>query len=110
MLDKQIISLNAWGAKGTAESQYRPYAVAEYVSGLSHLNEKSCEALEQRWKKYVHESMRGGTKDEYTWVMLGDCVAQLQNESWFDKEEDILGIYHFHVIIVTNIIKMINCY
>jgi hypothetical protein len=55
--------ISGWGAKGIAEAQYRPHAIAAYMSRLAHLDKKGCENLEKRWKKCIHESMRGGTTD-----------------------------------------------
>jgi hypothetical protein len=37
-----------WGAMGTAGPQYRPYAVAAYISGMPHIYIRGCKCLEQR--------------------------------------------------------------
>ncbi len=41
-----------WGAVGTADPQYRPYAVAAYSCGMGHMNRIECEGIERKWKYY----------------------------------------------------------
>jgi hypothetical protein len=58
MLDKQRISKclyqhnKGWGAVGTADLQYRPYAVAAYICGMGHMNRVDCKGRERKWKYY----------------------------------------------------------
>ncbi len=68
-----------WGAMGTAEPQYRPYAVAAYICGMPHIDKRGRECLEQRWKKFILESKSRGKIDVFTWILLGERVVELYN-------------------------------
>ena len=80
---------SGWGAKGTAEPQYRPYAVAAYICGLSHMDKRGREGLEHKWKEHIVEEKRRGMMDVYTWVLQGDRVVQSYNDYQHDKENHI---------------------
>jgi predicted GIY-YIG superfamily endonuclease len=80
---------SGWGAKGTAEPQYRPYAVAAYICGLSHMDKRGREGLEHKWKEHILEEKRRGMTDVYTWVLQGDRVVQSYNDYHLNKENHI---------------------
>ncbi len=44
----------SWGAVGTADPQYRPYAVGAYICGMGHMNRVEREEIERKWKYYNH--------------------------------------------------------
>jgi len=78
-----------WGAMGTAEPQYRPYAVAAYMCGMPHIDKRGRESLEQRWKKFIVESKSRGEIDVFTWVLLGERVVESYNAYQVDEEKHI---------------------
>ena len=78
-----------WGAMGTAEPQYRPYAVAAYMCGMPHIDKRGRESLEQRWKKFILESKSRGEIDVFTWVLLGERVVESYNAYQVDEEKHI---------------------
>ncbi len=41
-----------WGAVGTADPQYRPYAVVAYICGMGHMNRVEHEGIERKWKYF----------------------------------------------------------
>jgi predicted GIY-YIG superfamily endonuclease len=47
-----------WGAVGTADPQYRPYAVAAYICGMGHMNRVEREGIEKKWKIYNRAIMQ----------------------------------------------------
>ena len=74
---------------GTAEPQYRPYAVAAYICGMPHIEKRGRESLEQRWKKFILESKSRGEIDVFTWVLLGERVVESYNAYQVDEEKHI---------------------
>jgi hypothetical protein len=75
-----------WGAMGTAEPQYRPYAVAAYIFGMPHIDKRGRESLEQRWKKFILESKSRGEINVFTWVLLGERVVESYNAYQVDEK------------------------
>ncbi len=46
-ISKRVYQHNTgWGAVGTADPQYRPYAVAAYICGMGHMNRVEREGRE----------------------------------------------------------------
>jgi len=74
---------------GTAEPQYRPYAVAAYICEMPHIDKRGRESLEQRWKKIILESKSQGEIDVFTWVLLGERVVESYNAYQVDEEKHI---------------------
>jgi hypothetical protein len=74
---------------GTAEPQYRPYAIAAYICGMPHIDKKGHKNPEQRWKKFILESKSQGEIDVFTWVLLGECVVESYNAYQVDEEKHI---------------------
>ena len=74
---------------GTAEPQYRPYAVAAYICRMPHIDKRGRESLEQRWKKFILESKSRGEIDVFTCVLLGECVVESYNAYQVDEEKHI---------------------
>jgi hypothetical protein len=68
-----------WGAMGTAEPQYRPYAVAAYTCRMPHIDKRGRGCLEQRWKKFILEFKSQGKINVFTWVLLGERVVESYN-------------------------------
>ncbi len=85
----QRLNNKGWGAMGTAEPQYRPYAVAAYICGMPHIDKRDCKCLEQRWKKFILESKSRGEIDVFTWVLLGERVMESYNAYQVDEEKHI---------------------
>jgi hypothetical protein len=81
--------IKGWGAMGAAEPQYRPYAVAAYICGMPHIDKWGRETLEQRWKKFILESMSRGEINVFTWVLLGERVVESYNAYQVDEEKHI---------------------
>ena len=78
-----------WGAMGTAEPQYRPYAIAGYIWGMPHMDKRGCKSLEQRWKKFILESKSRGKINVFTWVLLGEHFMESYNAYQVDEEKHI---------------------
>ncbi len=74
---------------GTAEPQFRPYAVAAYICGMPHIDKRGRECLEQRWKKFILESKSQVKIDVFTWVLLVECVVESYNAYQVDEEKHI---------------------
>ena len=52
-ISKRLYQHNkGWGAVGTADPQYRPYAVGAYICGMGHMNRVEREGIERKWKYY----------------------------------------------------------
>ncbi len=74
---------------GTAEPQYRPYAVAGYICRMPHIDKRGRKSLEQRWKKFILEFKSRGKIDVFTWVLLGERVVESDNAYQVDEEKHI---------------------
>jgi hypothetical protein len=74
---------------GTAEPQYRPYAIAGYIWGMPHMDKRGCKSLEQRWKKFILESKSQGEINVLTWVLLGERVMESYNAYQVNEEKHI---------------------
>jgi hypothetical protein len=67
---------------GTADPQYRPYAVAAYICSMGHMNHVEHEGIETKWKVYNHaimQSSRGGN-DVMDRIKQGHCIVVEYNE------------------------------
>ncbi len=54
-ISKRLYQHNkGWGAVGTADLQYRSYAVTAYICGMGYMNHVEHEGIERKWKYYNH--------------------------------------------------------
>jgi predicted GIY-YIG superfamily endonuclease len=76
------------GAKDTADVFYRPYSIAAYIFGLSHMDTQQRRRLEAKWKHYNVMSMNAGNKDVFDRIENGKKVVREHN-TWADESEKI---------------------
>ena len=74
------------GAEGTADPYYRPYCVAAYICGLSHMEKADREALEHRWKVYNRESIRNGRRSIDSRIDQGRRIVEEYNQDCHEEE------------------------
>ena len=73
------------GAEGTADIRYRPWGVAAYICGLSHMNTIERMSLERRWKRLVEELIRTGHDDSFSWINAGARIVEDYNSGDVDE-------------------------
>jgi len=62
-ISKRLYQHNkGWGAVGTADPQYRPYAVAAYICGMGHMERVEREGIEKKWKIYNRAIMQESSR------------------------------------------------
>jgi predicted GIY-YIG superfamily endonuclease len=71
-----------WGAVGTADPQYRPYAVVAYICGMGHMNRVKREGIEKKWKVYNHAIMQESSRvnDVMDRIKQGQRIVVEYNE------------------------------
>ena len=67
------------GAQGTEDVRDRPWAIAAYICGLSHMTESDRMSLERSWKELVRTMTRQGQRDTYSWINSGARVVDSYN-------------------------------
>ena len=72
---------SGYGAVGTADPMYRPYCMAGYICGMSHVTPSGRMALERRWKQCIEANSIRGDNDIMSRLQQGKRVAQEYNES-----------------------------
>jgi hypothetical protein len=77
-----------WGAVGTVDLQYRPYAVAAYICGMGHMNRVEREGIETKWKVYNRAIMQSscGQNDVMDRIKQGHCIVVEYNEDQLYEE------------------------
>ena len=74
------------GARGTKDPYYRPYCVAAYICGMSHMETVDREAIEQRWKYYNRQAISRGQRDIAARIEQGYRVVREYNEDQLEEE------------------------
>ncbi len=82
---------------GTADPQYRPYAVVAYICGMGHMNRVEPEGIETKWKVYNHAIMQSsrGWNDVMNRIEQGRHIVVEYNEDQLYEEMFI----HFVITI-----------
>ena len=75
------------GAVDTADIRYRPWGVAAYICGLSHMTTGERMGLERRWKRLVDDLIRQGRDDSFSWINAGARIVEEYNSG--DGDEHI---------------------
>ena len=70
---------NGSGAQGTTDIKLRPWGVAAYICGLSHMNTSERMSLERRWKILVEELHRRGQENVFSWINVGSRIVEEYN-------------------------------
>ena len=79
---------NGTGAEGTADIRHRPWGIAAFICGLSHMTKSKRMSLERRWKLLVENLRRRGQDNAFSWFNAGARVVEEYN-SRDDVEESI---------------------
>ena len=66
------------GSAGTADATYRPYCMAAYICGLSHMIENELDYLERRWKLYIH-NLPSGNQNVWARIQQGCRIVEEYN-------------------------------
>ena len=74
------------GARGTKDPYYRPYCVAAYICGMSHMEKVDREAIEQKWKYYNRGAIAHGQRDIMARIDQGYRVVSEYNEDHSEEE------------------------
>ena len=74
------------GAEGTADPYYRPYCVAAYICGLSHMEKVGRESLERKWKLFNKDAIRNGRHTIEHRILQGERVVQEYNADCLEEE------------------------
>ena len=74
------------GARATADPFFRPYCVAAYICGLSHMDKNQREDLEFQWKLYNRQAMQEGRTDIQARIEQGRRVVQGYNAHCAEEE------------------------
>jgi predicted GIY-YIG superfamily endonuclease len=87
-LSQRLIKHNSGnGAEGTRDIRDRPWGVAAFICGLSHMDKEGRMSLERRWKLLVDDLRRRGRDDLFSWVSAGARVVEYYNSR---SEETII--------------------
>ncbi len=88
-ISKRLYQHNkGWGAVGTADPQYRPYAVAAYICGMGHMNPVEHEGIKTKWKVYNRAIMQSsrGRNDAMDRIKQGCRIVVEYNEDQLYEE------------------------
>ena len=87
-LSQRLIQHNSGnGSQGTEDIRLRPWGVAAYICGLSHLSTVERMSLERRWKILVNQLQRHGQNNVLGWINAGTRIVDSYNYS--NSEEHI---------------------
>ena len=70
-----------YGARATSNPYYRPYCVAAYICGLSHMDKTQRESLERQWKLYNRGTLASGLRDLGSRIEQGQRIVNEYNET-----------------------------
>ena len=102
-ISKRLYQHNkGWGAVGTADPQYRPYAVAAYICGMGHMNRVEREGIEKKWKIYnraIMQESSHGRNDVMDRIEQGRRIVVEYNEDQLYEEMFICFVIIFSVFI-----------
>ena len=79
---------NGSGAQDTSDIRFRPWGVAAYICGLSHMNMSERMSLERQWKYLVENLRRRGQDYVFSWINAGSQIVEDYN-SRDDMNENI---------------------
>ena len=86
-LAQRLIQHNSGrGSRSTEDIQNRPWAVASYICGLSHLNRIERMCLERNWKIYVQDLCLRGRDDSFSRNNSGEHVIDTYNNQYIDYQ------------------------
>jgi predicted GIY-YIG superfamily endonuclease len=77
---------NGSGAVGTEDPFYRPYSIAAYICGLSHMSEREREGLEYLWKLYCRQVRDAGRSDIMVRIDQGRRIVSDYNRNCPEEE------------------------
>ena len=75
----RIINKIKSGAQDTADIRFRPWGVAAYICGLSHMNMSERISLERQWKVLVEDLLRRGHNCVFSWINAGSQIVESYN-------------------------------
>ena len=79
-LSQRLIQHNSGhGSSSTQDIRYRPWAIAGYICGLSHMLKIDRERLERNWKIKVQNLIARGINDSYSWILSGQGLVESYN-------------------------------
>ncbi len=67
------------GSNSTEDIRYRPWAIAGYICGLSHMLKIDRERLEHNWKIRVQNLSARGINDTPSWILAGQSLVESYN-------------------------------
>ena len=68
---------------------YRPWGVAAYICGLSHMATRERMSLERSWKLLIEDMRTRGIDDSYAWIDAGARIVEGYNNR-YDIDERII--------------------
>ena len=81
-LSQRLINHNSGhGSYSTNSIQKRPWAVAAYICGLSHLSQDDRLSMERRWKDLIEDLKTRGYNDALSWINTGSRIVEMYNSS-----------------------------
>ena len=80
---------NGTGSSGTTDIMYRPWGVAAYICGLSHMSTRERMSLERSWKLLIEDMRTRGIDDSYAWIDAGARIVETYNNR-YDIDERII--------------------
>ena len=79
-LSQRLIQHNSGSGSMTTQDIYnRPWAVAAFICGLSHMNTRERMGLEGSWKFSIQDLQQRGYNDTFTWINAGENIVQNYN-------------------------------
>ena len=70
---------SGYGARGTAEKRYQPYALAGYICGMANIDRAGREHIEQDWKNYNNDLISHGDYSIMSRIKQGERVVAEYN-------------------------------
>ena len=92
-LSQRLINHNSGhGSYSTNSIQKRPWAVAAYICGLSHLSRIERLSMERRWKNLVEDLKIRGYNDTLSWINAGSRIVEMYNNSNQDNKINFIRL------------------
>jgi len=73
------------GSSGTEDIRLRPWGVAAYICGLSHMTKVDRMSLERRWKTLIQQLQMHGRNNTIDWINAGSRIAESYNDTNRDE-------------------------
>ena len=88
-LSQRLIKHNSGGGGSisTQDIYNRPWTVAAYICGLSHMKRTERMSLVHRWKMSIQSLQTRGYTDAFTWINSGADIVEMYNNG---DSEDII--------------------